>query len=96
MTGAQQYINWLETRLEAARTIPPDVLLVVIAGLGLLVVLIVLAWRRSARRASSATRKLAQLETELDAVRATLDAEIRWRTSAEKWERNQSGTKVGK
>jgi len=90
MISTQGYFSWLEARLAAARATPPDILLVVIAGLGLLIVVIVLAWRRSAQRASSATRKLVELETELVAVRATLDAEVRWRTAAEKWERNQN------
>jgi hypothetical protein len=84
MTNIQPYIVWIEARLDAARAIPTDDLLIVIAGLCL-----VLAWRRSARRASSAKLKLAQLETELAAVRATLDA-VRRRTVTENWERNQN------
>src|ERR1700722_11372130 len=90
MTSTQQYLSWLEARLDAARGIPPDVLLIVIAGLGLLTVLIILAWRRSARRASIAKLELAQLKMELAAVRATLDGEVRWRTAMEKWERSQN------
>ena len=90
MTSIQQYFSWLEARLDAARAIPADVLLIVIAGLGLLTVMAVLAWRRSARRASSAKLKLAQLETEFAAVRATLDG-MRRRTVTEKWKRDQKG-----
>jgi hypothetical protein len=89
MTNIQPYIVWIEARLDEARAIPPDVLLVVIAGLGILTVRAVLASRRWARRASSAEIKIAQLETELAAVRATLDA-MRRRTVTEKWERNQN------
>jgi len=89
MTSTQQYISWLEARLDAARGIPSDDFLIAVAMAGCLALLFMLAWLRAARRASSATHKLAQLETELANVRATLDAEVRWRMAAATAVRNR-------
>ena len=81
----EPYLAWLELRLNAARSLSPDALLVAIAASVLLIVLLFIAWRRAARRARLTTQAAAQLEGDLAVARSSLEDEVTWRIGAEKF-----------
>ncbi len=77
-------LPWLEARVVEARALPSDTLLVVIAGVGLVVLLLLHAWWKGARRARALRRTIASLQAELQSSRMVLEEEIKWRRAAEK------------
>jgi len=80
----QPYLSWIEARVAEARTLSADTLLLVIAGCVLVILLLLSAWRKSARRTRALRRELATMETELASSRRVLEEEIKWRQSAER------------
>jgi hypothetical protein len=84
MEQLQPYLSWIEARVAEARTLSADTFLLVIAGCVLVMLLLLSAWRKSARRARALRRELATIETELASSRKVLEEEIKWRQSAER------------
>jgi hypothetical protein len=84
MEQLQPYLSWIEARVADARALPADTLLLAIVGAVLVILLLLSAWRKSARRARDLRRELAALEAELTSSRRVLEEEIKWRQSAER------------
>jgi hypothetical protein len=84
MEPLQPYLAWLADRLAEARALPADTLLLVIAGMVAVVLLLLRAWAKAARRTRAVQRDLAALQAELASSRRVLEEEIKWRQSAER------------
>jgi hypothetical protein len=80
----QPYLSWIEARFAEARSLPADTLLLVIAGCMLVILLLLNAWRKSARRIRILRRELGAMEAELASSRRVLGEEIKFRQLAER------------
>jgi hypothetical protein len=78
------YLAWLHARLDAARALPSDTLLLISVGAWLLVAMALLAWMRAARRLGALENENAGLAAEVATSRRALDSERKWRLIAEK------------
>jgi hypothetical protein len=84
MEQLQPDLSWIEARVAEARALSADTLLLVIGGCVLAILLLLNAWRKSARSTRALRRELATMETELASSRRVLEEEIKWRQSAER------------
>ena len=84
MEPLQPYLAWIADRIADARALPADTLLLVIAGLLVIVLLLLRAWAKAARRTRLVQRDFVALEAELASSRRVLEEEIKWRQSAER------------
>jgi len=84
MEPLQPYLSWIADRFAEARALPADTLLLVIAGMLVIVLLLLRAWWKAVRRTRASQREVAALEAELASSRRVLEAEIKWRQTAER------------
>ena len=84
MEPLQPYLAWIADRIADARALPADTLLLVVAGLFVIILLLLRAWAKAARRTRLVQRDFVALEAELASSRRVLEEEIKWRQSAER------------
>jgi hypothetical protein len=77
-------LAWLRARLDIARGIPADTLLLIVAAAIAILALALVAWVSARRRNHTLKLENAGLAADLASSRKALDAERRWRLAAEK------------
>ena len=77
-------LAWAHARLEAARVIPPDALLLITATCVVLLLVSFVGWVKASNRLHVVGHAKIALEGEIATARRALDTERRWRVVAEK------------
>ena len=77
-------LAWAHGRLDAARAIPPDALLLITATSVILLLISYVGWVKASNRLHALARAKTALEGEIATARRALDTERRWRVVAEK------------
>jgi hypothetical protein len=77
-------LAWLRARLDVARGIPTDTLLLIVLAAAFILALALVAWMSANRRTQSLKKQNAGLAADLATSRKALDTERRWRVAAER------------
>src|SRR5258708_2184062 len=78
------YLAWAQARLEAARAIPPDALLLIAATCVILLLISYIGWVKASNRLRALAHANVALAGEIATARRALDTERKWRLVAEK------------
>jgi hypothetical protein len=78
------YLAWAHGRLDAARAIPPDSLLLISATCLILLLISYVGWVKASNRLRALAHEKIALEGEIATARRALDTERKWRLVAEK------------
>jgi hypothetical protein len=77
-------LAWAHARLDAARVIPPDALILITVTCVILLLVSYVGWVKASNRLHVLARAKTALEGEIATARRALDTERRWRVVAEK------------
>src|SRR5260370_1512061 len=78
------YLAWAHGRLDAARAIPPDSLLLISATCLILLLISYVGWVKASNRLCALAHEKIALEGEIATARRALDTERKWRLVAER------------
>ena len=93
LEGAVGALSRSQNIAEQLRTLPTDVLIAIAAYCSLLALVALAGWSHAAARRRRAARALADSERDRAELQAKYNAEVKWRTAAERVRDEPSGGK---